>query len=132
MNKKYFIVALLCMLMAGAVSGQDTVRIAVHDTTVLYRTDTVVFFHTDTVVKRVVDSAMLRNMQEREALMAEKEKFYKEIFTKSGVDQNKIEADRDHYRHLVDSLNRLVRETELENVRKEEANKYLLQRAKDA
>ena len=132
MNTKYFIVALLCMLMAGAVSGQDTVRIAVHDTTVLYRTDTVVLFHTDTVVKRVVDSAMLRNMQEREALMAEKEKFYKEIFTKSGVDQNKIEADRDHYRHLVDSLNRLVRETELENVRKEEANKYLLQRAKDA
>ena len=132
MNKKYFIVALLCMLMAGAVSGQDTVRIAVHDTTVLYRTDTVVLFHTDTVVKRVVDSAMLRNMQEREALMAEKEKFYKEIFTKSGVDQNKIEADRDHYRHLVDSLNNLVRAAELENVRKEEANKYLLQRAKDA
>ena len=62
MNKKYFIVALLCMLMADAVSGQDTVRIAVHDTTVLYRTDTVVLFHTDTVVKRVVDSAMLRNM----------------------------------------------------------------------
>ena len=48
------------------------------------------------------------------------------------MDQNKIEADRDHYRHLVDSLNRLVRTAELENVRKEEANKYLLQRAKDA
>ena len=33
---------------------------------------------------------------------------------------------------MVDSLNKLVREAELENVRKEEANKYLLQRAKDA
>ena len=117
-------------MAAGAAYGQDTVLL--RDTVVLLRTDTVVVRRTDTVTVRVVDSAMVRHVQEREALMAEKEKFYKEIFTKSGVDQNKIEADRDHYRHLVDSLNRLVREAELENVRKEEANKYLLQRAKDA
>ena len=130
MKTKYLFAALMCLLVAGAAIGQDTVRL--RDTVVLFRTDTVVRYHTDTVVKRVVDSAMLRNMQEREALMAEKEKFYKEIFTKSGVDQNKIEAERDRYRHLVDSLNNLVRAAELENVRKEEANKYLMQRAKDA
>ena len=130
MKTKYLFAALMCLLVAGVAIGQDTVRL--RDTVVLFRTDTVVRYHTDTVVKRVVDSAMLRNMQEREALMAEKEKFYKEIFTKSGVDQNKIEAERDRYRHLVDSLNNLVRAAELENVRKEEANKYLMQRAKDA
>lgn len=117
-------------MAAGAAYGQDTVLL--RDTVVLLRTDTVVVRRTDTVTVRVVDSAMVRHVQEREALMAEKEKFYKEIFTKSGVDQNKIEADRDHYRHLVDSLNKLVREAELENVRKEEANKYLKQRALDA
>ena len=130
MKTKYFIPLLLSLLMATAVRGQDTVHL--RDTVVLFRTDTLVIHKTDTVVKRVVDSTMLKNMQEREALMAEKEKFYKEIFTKSGVDQNKIEAERDRYRHLVDSLNNLVRAAELENVRKEEANKYLTQRAKDA
>ena len=130
MKTKYLFAVLMCMMVTGVAVGQDTVRL--RDTVLLFRTDTVVRYHTDTVVKRVVDSAMLRNMQEREALMAEKEKFYKEIFTKSGVDQNKIEAERDRYRHLVDSLNNLVRAAELENVRKEEANKYLLQRAKDA
>ena len=130
MKTKYFIPLLLSLLMATAVRGQDTVHL--RDTVVLFHTDTLVIHKTDTVVKRVVDSTMLKNMQEREALMAEKEKFYKEIFTKSGVDQNKIEAERDRYRHLVDSLNNLVRAAELENVRKEEANKYLTQRAKDA
>ena len=130
MKTKYLFAVLMCLMVTGVAVGQDTVRL--RDTVLLFRTDTVVRYHTDTVVKRVVDSAMLRNMQEREALMAEKEKFYKEIFTKSGVDQNKIEAERDRYRHLVDSLNNLVRAAELENVRKEEANKYLLQRAKDA
>ena len=130
MKTKYLFAVLMCLMVTCVAVGQDTVRL--RDTVLLFRTDTVVRYHTDTVVKRVVDSAMLRNMQEREALMAEKEKFYKEIFTKSGVDQNKIEAERDRYRHLVDSLNNLVRAAELENVRKEEANKYLLQRAKDA
>ena len=129
--KKYCLILLsLFVLSFSSAYGQDTV--VFRDTIVLLQTDTVFQRYTDTVVLKVIDSSMLRHVQEREALMAEKEKFYKEIFTKSGVDQNKIEADRDHYRHLVDSLNKLVREAELENVRKEEANKYLLQRAKDA
>lgn len=122
MKKSIFVV--LVMMLGLSAWGQDTVR--------LYRTDTVFVTRTDTVVKRVVDSTQLKNMQEREALLVEKEQFYKEIFTKSGIDQNKIEADRDHYRHLVDSLREQVRTCELENVRKEEANKYLAQRAKDA
>lgn len=86
----------------------------------------------DTVVIRVVDSTMLRNIEQREALMAEKERFYKEIFNKSGVDQNKLEEERDRYRRRVDSLQALVHASELENVRKEEANKYLEQRAREA
>lgn len=130
MKHKLLLLVLLSVALGGAMHAQDTIRQL--DTVYLLRTDTLVMHHTDTVVLRVVDSAMLRHVQEREALMSEKEKFYKEIFTKSGVDQTKIEADRDHYRYLVDSLNRLVREAELENVRKEEANKYLMQRAKDA
>ena len=132
MKYRYIILLAFSLLAALQLRGQDTVPYPRQDTIRLLVHDTVVLLHTDTVVMKVIDSSMLRNMQEREALMAEKEKFYKEIFTKSGVDQNKIEADRDHYRHLVDSLNRLVRTAELENVRKEEANKYLLQRAKDA
>ena len=129
--KKYCLILLsLLVLSFSSAYSQDTV--VLRDTIVLLQTDTIIQRYTDTVVLKVIDSSMLRHVQEREALMAEKEKFYKEIFTKSGVDQNKIEADRDHYRHLVDSLNKLVREAELENVRKEEANKYLLQRAKDA
>ena len=129
--KKYCLILLsLFVLSFSSAYSQDTV--VLRDTIVLLQTDTIIQRYADTVVLKVIDSSMLRHVQEREALMAEKEKFYKEIFTKSGVDQNKIEADRDHYRHLVDSLNKLVREAELENVRKEEANKYLLQRAKDA
>lgn len=118
--KKLLIIALLLLgtVWAGA---QEEVK---HDT--LYVT------RTDTVVHRVVDSTALTALQERIKLMEEKEKFYKEICTKSGVDQGKIEADRDSYRHLVDSLRNLVRLAELENVRKDEANKYLAQRAKDA
>lgn len=121
--KRYWVAALF-LLVGVSAWGQDTVRLLVRDT--VYRT------RTDTVVMRVVDSIQLRNMQEREALLLEKEQFYKEIFSKSGVDQNKIEADRDRYRQLVDSLRAQVRVCELENVRKEEANKYLAQRAKDA
>ena len=73
---------LLCLLLPPLAHGQDTISTVVHDTVVLFRTDTVLLTRTDTVVQTIVDSAMLRNMMEREALMAEKEKFYKEIFTK--------------------------------------------------
>lgn len=122
MNAKRLLLAGLLMLAVGAVWAQNTEP--VHDT--LYVT------RTDTVVRRVTDSAAIIALQERIKLLEEKEQFYREICTKSGVDQGKIEADRDRYRHLVDSLRSLVRESELENVRKEEANKYLAQRAKDA
>ena len=120
---------LLLLLTGGLVRAQDTLFVVV-DT--LQVPDTVYIIHTDTVRVQVVDSAMLRHIQDREALMAEKEMFYKEIFTKNGLDQTKIEADRDRYRHLVDSLQALVHKAELENVRKSEANKYLEQRAKEA
>lgn len=116
--KKTLIIALL-LLGAGWAGAQVE-----HDTLYLTRTDT--------VVHRVVDSTAINALQDRIKLLEEKEQFYKEICTKSGVDQGKIEADRDRYRHLVDSLRSMVREAELENVRKEEANKYLAQRAKDA
>ena len=53
MKTKYFIPLLLSLLMATAVSGQDTVHL--RDTVVLFRTDTLVIHKTDTVVKRVVD-----------------------------------------------------------------------------
>jgi hypothetical protein len=86
----------------------------------------------DTAYVQVVDSATIKVLQEKLKLAEEKDQFYKSILTSSGVDKTKIEADRDHYRHVVDSLREKVRLAELENVRKEEANKYLKQRALDA
>lgn len=47
-------------------------------------------------------------------------------------DYERLTKERDRYRHIVDSLRTLVRAAELENVRKDEANKYLAQRAKEA
>jgi hypothetical protein len=94
--------------------------------------DTVYQTRTDTTYVKVVDSTMIKMLQEKLKLAEEKDQFYKSILTNSGVDKSKIEADRDHYRHVVDSLRELVRSCELENVRKEEANKYLKQRALDA
>ena len=58
--------------------------------------------------------------------------FYREILSANGVDKEKLEAERNYYIHMVDSLRALVRIAELENVRKEEANKYLEERAKAA
>lgn len=113
---------LVGLLLLGAVSAQDTVRI----------TDTVYRLRIDTTFVRVVDSSAIKTLQDKLALAEGKDQFYKSILTSSGVDKNKLEADRDHYRRAVDSLNALVRSCELDNVRKEEANKYLAQRAKDA
>jgi hypothetical protein len=48
------------------------------------------------------------------------------------VDKEKLEAERNYYIHMVDSLRTIVRIAELENVRKEEANKYLAERARAA
>ena len=104
-----------------------------HDTVYLLRTDTVTVIHvdsvyiirTDTVVKRIADTAAL-------SAMKDKERFYREILTANGVDKEKLEAERNYYIHMVDSLRAIVRIAEIEAVRKEEANKYLAERAKAA
>ena len=103
----------------------DTVYVLRTDTVRLYHTDTVHIYHTDTIVRREADTAALKALQE-------KERFYREILSSSGVDKEKLEAERNYYIHMVDSLRSLVRIAELENVRKEEANKYLAERAKAA
>lgn len=115
-----FCVIVLLLALAWCAQAQDVIH------------DTIVRTVRDTTYIRVVDSAAIKMLQDKLALAEEKDQFYKSILSNSGVDKNKIEADRDHYRHLVDSLRAQTRECELENVRKEEANKYLAQRAKDA
>lgn len=103
----------------------DTVYLLRTDTLTLIRVDSVYIIRTDTIVKRVADTAAL-------SAMKEKEHFYREILTANGVDKEKLEAERNHYIHLVDSLRAIVRIAEIEAVRKEEANKYLAERAKAA
>ena len=107
------------------VNNTDTVYLFSTDTVFLLRTDTVYVLHTDTVVKREADTAALKALQEKEV-------FYREILSANGVDKVKLEAERNYYIRMVDSLRSLVRIAELENVRKEEANKYLEERAKAA
>lgn len=121
MRKLLFVTAAL-LLTLGKVSAQDTIRIF----------DTVYRLRVDTTFVRVVDSSAIKVLQDKLSLAEEKDQFYKSILSNSGVDKNKLEADRDHYRRAVDSLNALVRSCELDNVRKDEANKYLAQRAKEA
>ncbi|MBR1799792.1 MAG: hypothetical protein IJ761_07880 [Bacteroidales bacterium] len=109
----------------------DTVVLTLRDTVTLVRTDTVVRIvrdtvtrvRTDTVTVRVADTAAL-------SALREKERFYREILSSNGVDKVKLEAERNHYIHVVDSLRSLVRIAEIENVRKDEANKYLAERAR--
>ena len=107
----------------------DTVRITDTvvrvDTVVQVRVDTVVQHITDTIIKRVADTAALSVLREKEA-------FYRQILNTSGVDKEKLEAERNYYIHMVDSLRAIVRISEIEAVRKEEANKYLLERARAA
>ena len=107
----------------------DTVRISDTvvrvDTVVQVRVDTVVQHITDTIIKRVADTAALSVLREKEA-------FYRQILNTSGVDKEKLEAERNYYIHMVDSLRAIVRISEIEAVRKEEANKYLLERARAA
>lgn len=103
----------------------DTVYLLRTDTVTLLRVDSVYIIRTDTVVKRVADTAALSALREKEA-------FYREILTANGIDKERLEAERNHYIHLVDSLRAIVRIAEIEAVRKEEANKYLAERAKAA
>ena len=99
----------------------DTVTV----TRTLYHTDTVYVLHTDTVIRRVADTAAL-------SALRDKEHFYREILSANGVDKVKLEAERNYYIHMVDSLRAIVRIAEIEAVRKEEANKYLEERARAA
>lgn len=117
--------AVLLVLGVGSVSAQDTVFVLRTDTLRVYQRDTLHVYHTDTVVRREADTAALKALQE-------KEQFYREILSANGVDKEKLEAERNYYIHLVDSLRSLVRVAEIEAVRKEEANKYLAERAKAA
>ena len=103
----------------------DTVFIYRTDTLTVLRIDSVYILRTDTVIQRVADTAALSAMKENE-------QFYREILSTNGVDKEKLEAERNHYIHLVDSLRAEVRIAEIEGVRKEEANKYLAERARAA
>ena len=103
----------------------DTVYLYRTDTLTVYRVDSVYILRTDTVTVRVADTAAL-------SAMKEKERFYREILSSNGVDKEKLEAERNYYIHMVDSLRAIVRIAEIEAVRKEEANKYLAERAKAA
>ena len=103
----------------------DTVYLLKTDTLTVFRTDSVYIIRTDTVTVRVADTAAL-------SAMKEKERFYREILTANGVDKEKLEAERNYYIRMVDSLRAVVRVAEIEAVRKEEANKYLAERAKAA
>lgn len=106
-------------------STTDTVYLLRTDTVTLLRVDSIYILHTDTVTVRVADTAALKALQEKEV-------FYREILTANGVDKEKLEAERNYYIHVVDSLRAVVRVAEIEAVRKEEANKYLAERAKAA
>ncbi len=103
----------------------DTIYLFHTDTVTLLRVDSVYIIRTDTVVKRVADTAALSALREKEA-------FYREILSANGVDKEKLEAERNYYIHMVDSLRAIVRIAEIEAVRKEEANKYLEERARAA
>ena len=103
----------------------DTTYILRTDTLTMLRVDTTYILRIDTVTVRVADTAAL-------SAMKEKEKFYREILNANGVDKEKLEAERNYYIHMVDSLRSIVRIAEIEAVRKEEANKYLAERAKAA
>ena len=100
----------------------DTVYLLHTDTLTVMRVDTAYILRTDTVTVRVADTAALKALQEKEV-------FYREILTANGVDKEKLEAERNYYIRVVDSLRAIVRVAEIEAVRKEEANKYLAERA---
>ena len=106
-------------------AGPDTIYITRTDTLRLYHTDTVRVVRTDTVTVRVADTAALKALQDKEV-------FYRQILSANGVDKEKLEAERNYYIHIVDSLRSIVRIAEIEAVRKEEANKYLEERARAA
>ena len=109
----------------SAATVHDTVYLIRTDTLTVVRVDSVYIIRTDTVVRRIADTAAL-------SAMKEKERFYREILTANGIDKEKLEAERNYYIRVVDSLRAVVRVAEIDAVRKDEANKYLAERAKAA
>lgn len=109
----------------SATTVHDTVYLIRTDTLTVVRVDSVYIIRTDTVVRRIADTAAL-------SAMKEKERFYREILTANGIDKEKLEAERNYYIRVVDSLRAVVRVAEIDAVRKDEANKYLAERAKAA
>lgn len=107
------------------VPQRDTVYLVRTDTLTVFRTDSVYIIRTDTVTVRVADTAALSALREKEA-------FYREILGSSGVDKERLEAERNYYIRMVDSLRAVVRIAEIEAVRREEQNKYLEERARAA
>lgn len=102
---------------------RDTILL--HDTLFILRSDTIHVIHTDTVVRREVDTLALRAYQEKEV-------FYREILARGGVDKEKFETERNYYIRVVDSLRSIVRVAEIDAVRRQEENKYLAERARQA
>lgn len=73
------------------------------------------------------------NAKSREIAYLQKDIDAKEITLKAQRDNYEhVLTEKEHYRHLVDSLQKRINAVELENVRKQEENKYLAQKAKDA
>lgn len=103
----------------------DTVYLVRTDTLTVLRVDSVYIVRTDTVIRRIADTAALTAMKEKEV-------FYREILSANGVDKEKLEAERNYYIHMVDSLRAIVRIAEIEAVRREEKNRYLEERARAA
>ena len=73
------------------------------------------------------------NAKSREIEYLQKDIDAKELTLKSQRENyNHLLTEKEYYRHLVDSLQKRVNAVELENVRKQEENKYLAQKAKEA
>jgi len=111
--------------LTDTVRLTDTITVRVTDTLTVIQVDTLFIIRTDTLIRRVADTAALSAMKEKEV-------FYREILSASGVDKEKLEAERNHYIRLVDSLRAELRIAEIEAVRKEEAKKYMEERARTA
>lgn len=73
------------------------------------------------------------NAKSREIEYLQRDIDSKEITLKSQRENYEhLLTEKEHYRHLVDSLQKRVNAVELDIVRKQEENKYLAQKAKDA
>ena len=73
------------------------------------------------------------NAKSREIEYLQRDIDSKEVTLKSQRENYEhLLTEKEHYRHLVDSLQKRVNAVELDIIRKQEENKYLAQKAKDA